>query len=153
MSLTVNDNVVLTDLAYERAKKLGVSIVSPRAYTPPAAPVRPYISKEQKQSQIELKPAAAPTFFSHSSEAGNSIPAPAQKPGDARTVGITPLAHLDSEKNGAADGYPRPHSTGRADAAEIRKRVREEVMQKYGSTEPALLDTIINRVLAGMGIE
>jgi len=43
-SLAVNDDVVLTDLAYEKAKRLGVELLQPND-TPPAAPIRPYINK------------------------------------------------------------------------------------------------------------
>ena len=42
--LVVNDDVVLTDLAYEKAKRLGVKLSQPND-TPPAAPIRPYINK------------------------------------------------------------------------------------------------------------
>jgi len=43
-SLIVDDDVVLTDLAYEKARKLGLELL--RADDrPPAAPVRPYIAK------------------------------------------------------------------------------------------------------------
>jgi hypothetical protein len=42
--LVVGDNVVLTELAYEKAKQLGVELLQPTD-TPPAAPIRPYISK------------------------------------------------------------------------------------------------------------
>jgi len=44
MSLRVTDDVVLTELAYERAEKLGVKLLQAHD-TPPAAPVRPYISQ------------------------------------------------------------------------------------------------------------
>lgn len=43
-SIVVHDDVVLTDLAYEKAKRLGVVLLQPND-TPPAAPVRPYINK------------------------------------------------------------------------------------------------------------
>ncbi len=43
-SLIVNDDVVLTDLAYEKAKRLGVKLLQPND-TPPAAPIRPYINR------------------------------------------------------------------------------------------------------------
>jgi hypothetical protein len=44
-SLELNDNVVMTELAYEKAGKLGLKLI--RAVDqPPAAPVRPYIAKE-----------------------------------------------------------------------------------------------------------
>ena len=42
-SIDVNDSVVLTELAYEKAKKLGIQLVQ-RTDNPPAAPVRPYLS-------------------------------------------------------------------------------------------------------------
>ena len=51
--LIVNNDVILTDLAYEKAKRLGVELVQPND-TPPSAPTRPYINK----SSPKLKPAA-----------------------------------------------------------------------------------------------
>lgn len=46
-SLTVSDDVVLTELAYERAERLGVKLVQPHEL-PPASPVRPYLSEAVK---------------------------------------------------------------------------------------------------------
>jgi hypothetical protein len=46
-SLQVNDDVVLTDLAYEKAKRLGIQLLFDRADNPPAAPVRPYLSDKE----------------------------------------------------------------------------------------------------------
>jgi hypothetical protein len=43
-TLVVNDDVVLTDLAYESARRLNVELVQPHD-TPPGAPIRPYINK------------------------------------------------------------------------------------------------------------
>src|SRR5512143_2716104 len=43
-SLQVTDDVVLTELAYEKAKRLGLQLITDRADNPPAAPVRPYIA-------------------------------------------------------------------------------------------------------------
>jgi hypothetical protein len=43
-SLIVDDDVVLTDLAYEKARRLGLELLRERDQ-PPAAPVRPYIAK------------------------------------------------------------------------------------------------------------
>ncbi len=51
LSLEVNDNVVLTDLAYEKANRLGMHLMRDKPDNPPGAPVRPYIAQ---------KPATAP---------------------------------------------------------------------------------------------
>jgi len=45
-SLRVTDDVALTDLAYEKAQRLGIQIVAD-VDTPPAAPVRPYLSDKK----------------------------------------------------------------------------------------------------------
>ena len=45
LSLEINDNVVLTDLAYEKANRLGLKLVYDKPENPPAAPVRPYVSQ------------------------------------------------------------------------------------------------------------
>lgn len=44
LSLEVGEDVVLTDLAYEKARTLGMVLTKPGASVPPAAPVRPYLS-------------------------------------------------------------------------------------------------------------
>jgi hypothetical protein len=43
-SLTMGDDVVLTELAYEKAERLGVKLVQPHQL-PPSSPVRPYLSE------------------------------------------------------------------------------------------------------------
>src|SRR5215212_5917620 len=43
-SLRLSDDVVLTELAYEKAKRLGFQLVTDGAEGPPAAPVRPYLT-------------------------------------------------------------------------------------------------------------
>jgi hypothetical protein len=55
-SLQVGDDVVLTDLAYERAQRLGMQLLRERPAEPPAAPVRPYLSQARN-----VEPAAAPS--------------------------------------------------------------------------------------------
>ena len=45
LSLRVDENVVLTELAYEKAIRLGVQLIKDRPVEPPSAPVRPYISQ------------------------------------------------------------------------------------------------------------
>ncbi|SRR6266542_2394672 len=64
-SLQVTDDVVLTELAYEKAKRLGIQLVSDRADNPPAAPVRPYLSDGHSASHA--KPTAAPVASAISS--------------------------------------------------------------------------------------
>ena len=43
-SLHVSDEVVLTDLAYEKAKRLGLQLLFDDVDLPPIAPIRPYLS-------------------------------------------------------------------------------------------------------------
>ena len=45
-SLNITENVVLTELAYEKANRLGMQLVRNQPDTPPSAPVRPYISQK-----------------------------------------------------------------------------------------------------------
>lgn len=46
-SLTLSENVVLTELAFEKAQKLGMQLLRDRLLHPPAAPIRPYLSQER----------------------------------------------------------------------------------------------------------
>jgi len=48
LSLQVTDNVVLTELAYEKANRLGMQLLKERPVEPPSAPLRPYISQARK---------------------------------------------------------------------------------------------------------
>ncbi len=56
-SLQITDNVVLTELAYEKANRLGLQLISERADNPPAAPVRPYLSETRT---IPTQPVVTP---------------------------------------------------------------------------------------------
>ena len=63
-SLQVTENVVLTELAYEKAKRLDFQLISDRADNPPAAPVRPYLSEWttrifQSRRLVPVAPAVA----------------------------------------------------------------------------------------------
>jgi hypothetical protein len=62
LSLQVNENVVLTGLAYEKANRLGMQLLREKPLEPPAAPVRPYISEL-------CKPTATPFAPAHPTEA------------------------------------------------------------------------------------
>jgi len=46
MSLSVTENVVLTELAYEKANRLGLQLVRSQPDNPPCAPIRPYIAQK-----------------------------------------------------------------------------------------------------------
>ena len=72
-SLEVCDDVVLTELAYEKAKRLGLQLVTDRADAPPAAPVRPYLSEK---NPVQAKPVVA------SVSSAESQPKPTQSGSD-----------------------------------------------------------------------
>jgi L-fuculose-phosphate aldolase len=56
--ITLDEDTVLTDLAYEQARRLGMAVVSPHPETPPGAPVRPYLSEPQPGRFTEGAPSA-----------------------------------------------------------------------------------------------
>lgn len=98
MSLVVNQDVVLTELAREKAERLGVRLVREHD-TPPSAPVRPYIA--------------------------------------------TPSPASDAGKQEKPAGKTK---------ADLHQRVRAAVIARLGNeVDPALLDTIIKRVLENVG--
>ena len=61
-SLRVTENVVLTELAYEKANRLGVQLISDRADNPPAAPVRPYLSEAGTRPSTPMVAPVAPAM-------------------------------------------------------------------------------------------
>ena len=58
-SLTLDDNAVLTDLAYTRARQLGIELLSEND-KPPAAPERPYIAQPAQKTVKKMMKKAAP---------------------------------------------------------------------------------------------
>lgn len=58
LSLVVNADVVLTELAREKAERLGVKLVREHE-TPPSAPVRPYLSEPSPSAGDSSKAAPA----------------------------------------------------------------------------------------------
>ena len=66
-SLIVDDDVVLTDLAYEKARRLGLELLR-QDDKPPAAPERPYIAKSQ------MVPARSPQKADSKTNAPPSAP-------------------------------------------------------------------------------
>ncbi len=108
MSLNVTDDTVLTELAYEKANRLGMKLVRAQADNPPAAPVRPYLSEKA---------------------AGRAAP--------------------------AAAAFVAPSAPAAATAqGDLRGRIRSAVIAKLGTqVDPALLDSIIERVLKSTGVK
>jgi hypothetical protein len=53
LSLQLTDNVVLTELAHEKAKRLGMQLLREKPIEPPAAPVRPYLSELRKPAAAQ----------------------------------------------------------------------------------------------------
>ena len=78
-SLRVTEDVVLTELAYEKARQLDVQLITDRADNPPAAPVRPYISEPQARRPVSTigpaVPAAEPPARSDPSAESRQTPA------------------------------------------------------------------------------
>src|SRR5688500_16767878 len=84
-SLQVTENVVLTELAYEKARRLDFQLITDQADYPPGAPVRPYIAEQQTRRPTETirsvapvveaqpKPALTPTLSQ--GERGNEVEA------------------------------------------------------------------------------
>ena len=52
LSLQVTDAVVLTELAYEKAARLGMQLLREKPLEPPSAPVRPYLSEMSKPATV-----------------------------------------------------------------------------------------------------
>jgi hypothetical protein len=63
-SLELNDNVVMTELAYEKAGRLGLKLIR-TVDQPPSAPIRPYLAKETGQTQNSPAPMTAPRSDLH----------------------------------------------------------------------------------------
>jgi hypothetical protein len=56
-SMETSDNVVLTQLAYEKANSLGMKLVRNKPDNPPGAPMRPYISQKPPKAASVAAPA------------------------------------------------------------------------------------------------
>src|SRR5689334_8336721 len=55
-SLQLTENVVLTELAYEKARRLDFQLISGSADHSPSGPVRPYLSERQTRPTPQMKP-------------------------------------------------------------------------------------------------
>ena len=101
-SIIIHDDVVLTDLAYEKAQRLGMELIQ-QDEAPPAAPVRPYINQVK---------AIAPT------------PVPARQAKRSSKLEV------------------------------IRANVKAAVRARLGGqVDEALLDRVIDRVAAELGLK
>ena len=78
-SLQITENVVLTELAYEKARRLEFQLITDRADNPPAAPVRPYLSEPPTRQTVPAQPVVA-------SVSPNAMPQPKQAPPDTSAV-------------------------------------------------------------------
>ena len=123
-SLQITENVVLTELAYEKARRLDFQLITDRADNPPAAPVRPYISEQQVRRPIETIGNAAP-----------AVEVPSQ------TVSPSPV------REAATGGTP-----GKTES-DIEGRIRSAVIARLGNqVDAGLLDNIIHRVVKSVGL-
>jgi len=131
ISLLEDDDVVLTDLARDKAMRLGIELV--REYErPPSAPERPYIAKL-------ISPSAT------MDDAGKSANPPV---GPERPY-ITKLISPSAEDPGGETSSAAVSTSG-----ELYENVRAEVIARLGdAVDPQLLDTIIRRVLQNVGVK
>ena len=56
MSLKIGEDVVLTELAYEKANRLGMQLLRTQPDNPPSAPIRPYLAKKSASQAAGIEP-------------------------------------------------------------------------------------------------
>lgn len=122
-SLEVGDEVVLTELAYEKAQRLGFQLILDGADNPPAAPVRPYLSAPHTRQAPGAKPIIAPAAQTESQ------PKPA----------LTPTLRGAPQGEGETDIETRIRSA-------VIARLGDQVDAK-------LLNNIIQRVVKATGLK
>ncbi len=124
-SLDLDGDSILTELAYEKARELGIQFGAgdPGA---PAAPLRPYLSKFPQTPAPKPIDAPAP-----------AMPAAASAP-QVPTAMTCAFCGVKTE----------------LDLDALRVRLRKAATAKMGSSmDPALIDTIIERVLSNVGLK
>ncbi|PKO04025.1 MAG: hypothetical protein CVU41_19135, partial [Chloroflexi bacterium HGW-Chloroflexi-3] len=114
------------------------SLVSPHASTPPAAPVRPYLSQENQVGERVRLIAPSPSQAIEQVAAGNA-------------AGITPLAVTPAAQNTSA-GYPQPVIETQVDVGVLRQQLQQQIGSQFPALDKALLSEIIERVLRRFGI-
>ena len=123
LSLQINDNVVLTDLAYEKANRLGMRLLRDKPENPPGAPVRPYLSQNQPAGGVSS----------------------GRTPSALATAGGTSAGVLPS-----AGAVSPPQADGDELRQRIRSAV---IARLGDQVDSHLLDVIISRVLQSTGIK
>lgn len=130
ISLLEDDDVVLTDLARDKAMRLGIELVREHE-RPPSAPERPYITKFTSPS----------ASFDDATKKDRPV-------GPERPY-ITELTSPTAEDPGVEAPSP-----GVSQSDELHESVRAEVISRLGdAVDPQLLDTIIRRVLQNVGVK
>ncbi|UCE00532.1 MAG: hypothetical protein JSV42_07365 [Chloroflexota bacterium] len=128
ISLVLDDDVVLTDLARDKAMRLGIELVR-KEERPPSAPERPYITKMVSPSASEDKTGTGKSSL-----------------GPERPY-ITKLTSPSAQDPTGESDAGRTTTEG-----ELYESVRAEVISRLGdAVDPQLLDTIIRRVLQNVG--
>lgn len=61
-SLKLDDNIQLTEMAYEKAQRLGLQLSTDQPDNPPSAPVRPYLSNGQSVHAAPTMASVAPAL-------------------------------------------------------------------------------------------
>ena len=131
-SLQVTENVVLTELAYEKAKRLDFQLITDRVDNPPAAPVRPYISEPQVHRPV---PTIGPA---------TSAVEPQPKPAPTR-ADIVPLGQRSDLLGSAVEAQK---------TSDVEKRIRSAVIARLGNqVDTKLVDNIVHRVVKGVGLK
>ena len=125
-SLDLTEDTILTELAYEMARKLGFRLGKSDPGSP-AAPIRPYLS------QMPKTPAAKPLAAAASPVQPGLPAAPPQM------QAAMPCAFCIGK--------------GEINLDLLRQRVRKAAIAKMGDRmDAALIDTIIDRVLNNIGL-
>jgi hypothetical protein len=136
--LEITPDTVLTDLAYEKARSLGIELLNARGI-PPAAPVRPYISRDPWAAAAQQEPKRV--------EMIKEVIAAAVIPADAAVVSQAPAPIV-------SQALPAANPVVPADSSILAERIRVEVNARLaGKIDPALLDLILRRVLEQVGVK
>jgi hypothetical protein len=91
-SLQVTENVVLTELAYEKAQRLNLQLITDQAENPPAAPVRPYLSDPLTRPPARATPTVAPV-----STAATALPIPPETTAVENRIRSAVIARLGNQ--------------------------------------------------------